>query len=373
MISTGNERNDRIIKLNLFGIIMSLILSFFMIAVGSWANSRVVVLDGVSGFADLLSMGISITSTALASKRADKAHPLGYGRLEYTSSLLVTMLIMYMGIRVVIKSVGNIINPESEAHYGNVKVIVLVMVVSLICKISYGLMMRKTGRELKSVSMIMTGADSMDDALDSGVILIGIVVMRVTGFNLEPYLCILLALHLIHTSIGMIRECMNKIVGQRIDAEFRRKIKQTLIAEDGVLNVCNLVVHSYGEGVLIGSVDIVVEGDMTAFELTKLTRRIIRKAAEQGLTLTSVGVCGSNLSDPRAAEMWDTILDMIRKYDDIIAAQQFSVDFEDKNMSFYVVQDYSKKTRDHGLNQLKAELESVFPEMTIDIYTGIDI
>ena len=81
--------------------------------------------------------------------------------------------------------------------------------------------------------------------------------------------------------------------------------------------------------------------------MTRLSRRLIRDAQEYGLTLTSVGITGSNLSDPRAAEICDTILDKARgpEYGDILRAQLFTVDFERQVISFYVVLDYASKTR----------------------------
>ena len=59
-------------------------------------------------------------------------------------------------------------------------------------------------------------------------------------------------------------------------------VKRTLIEENGVLNVTNLVIHSYGENTNVGSVDIEVEGDMRADEVTRLSRRLICRAAGLG-------------------------------------------------------------------------------------------
>ena len=121
--------------------------------------------------------------------------------------------------------------------------------------------------------------------------------------------------------------------------------------------------------------DIEVDESMPASEVTKLSRRLIRVAAEQGLTLTSVGITGSNLSDPQAAEIWDIILDKARspQYSDILKAQQFTVDFEKNIISFYAVLDYSSKTRELTLEQFREDLQQVFPGMQIEIFKEIDI
>ena len=367
----GNERSKTIIRYNLIGVGMNFILALLKITVGFHIRSGAVILDGINGCADMMSSGISIAASTVAGRRADKAHPLGYGRLEYVSSLFITMLIMYMGIRSIIGSVAAIIQPLPDPKYNTV--IIVVMIVSVFCKISYGVLLRRVGRRLNSVSLIMTGTESLGDALVSTAILAAIVSLRFFRFNLEPYLCILISIMILYTGIKMIRECMNKILGQRIDQEYKKEIKQALIMEDGVLNVCNLMVHTYGEDVLIGSVDIEVEGDMKAAEATKLSRRLIRRAAEHGLTLTSVGITGSSLSDPRADEIWDTILDVARKHEDILQVQRFTVDFEEKVISFFVILDYGNRNRSATLEAFRAELEPLFPDMTIELTPGIDI
>ena len=90
-----------------------------------------------------------------------------------------------------------------------------------------------------------------------------------------------------------------------------RSIRKLIASQRGVRNVFNLVIHNYGENVWIGSVDIEVDGDMPAAEITKLTRIIIRKTADLGVRMSSVGICGTHLSDPENAEMWDEILNIL--------------------------------------------------------------
>ena len=96
------------------------------------------------------------------SRKADKAHPLGFGRLEYLSSMVVTLLVMYTGVRAIISSVKDIICPDGAPDYNAAAVIILLA--SIACKIGYGLLLRNGGKRLNSISMIMTGTDGMGDA-----------------------------------------------------------------------------------------------------------------------------------------------------------------------------------------------------------------
>ena len=364
-------RRQKIISHNKVAILLNLLLSLFKIVIGVSVRSRAIILDAVDGLTEMMASVISIISVSAASKKADKGHPLGYGRIEYVSSLFITILIIYLGIQAIISSVGEMMHSEGAPSYDSSAI--AIMLVSFLVKAYHGVEARHEGKKLDSEAMIITGTDSLGGAAVSLLLLLSIFVNRVYDINLEPIISIIISVMICTAGIKMARNCTNKLIGQRPDPEFKKKIMQTLVSEDGVLHVCNLVIHTYGEGAHVGSVDIEVSEDMTAAEATKLSRRLIRKAKEHGLTLTSVGITGSNISDPRAAEIIDTVIDRARKYKDIIRTQLFTVDFEEKVISFYVVLDYSSKDRENSLEQLKSELEEIFPDMTIDIATAIDI
>ncbi|MBQ9061178.1 MAG: cation transporter [Firmicutes bacterium] len=370
----GRNMDDRtrdIIKYNLISIGLNLVLSVLKLIIGFSVHSRAIALDAINGFSDMMSAGIAILSATAASRKADKAHPLGYGRLEYLSSLAVTVLIMYMGLRAIIDSVKDIIHPITTPDYNTAAVIIILA--SIACKIGYGLLLRRAGKRLNNVSLVMTGTEGMGDALISVSILAAVIVLRAFHLNIEPILCIIISLSILATSLGMLRECMNKIIGTRPEPDFERTIKRALIDEEGVLGVSNLVIHTYGENTHVGSVDIEVDESTPAAGITRLSRRLIRRAKAEGLILTSVGVTASNLNDPRAAEIWDTILYRLHEHPGILRAQLFTVDFEEKVISFYVVLDYGQKNRDDAVRLLQEDLEQVFPDMTIEIHESIDI
>ena len=134
----------------------------------------------------------------------------------------------------------------------------------------------------------------------------------------------------------------------------------------------SLIIHNYGEGNYIGSVDIEVDEKMTARQIAELTRRLKRKVAELGMTLTSVGISGTTAHDPKADEIWDEILLTTLKHKDIVHAHSFSVDFRKKSIHFTVVQDYGAANKEEDLHQLKEEVEKLFPEMKISISTAIN-
>ena len=124
-IAAEAESRDRIIvRTSVIGILANVFLAAFKAAIGLLSNSIAVVLDAVNNLSDALSSVITIVGTKLANKRPDKKHPLGYGRIEYLSAMIVSAIVLYAGITSLVESIKKIIHPETP-DYAPVSLIII--------------------------------------------------------------------------------------------------------------------------------------------------------------------------------------------------------------------------------------------------------
>ena len=86
------NRQKVIVRTSVIGILANLFLAGFKAAVGLFSNSISVVLDAVNNLSDALSSVITIIGAKLSAKPADKKHPLGYGRIEYLSAVIIAVI-----------------------------------------------------------------------------------------------------------------------------------------------------------------------------------------------------------------------------------------------------------------------------------------
>jgi len=105
------NRDKIIIRTSIIGILTNVVLAAFKAVVGIVSNSIAVILDAVNNLSDALSSIITIVGTKLAGKLPDKKHPLGYGRIEYLSAMIVSGIVLYAGITSLVASLTNIIPP----------------------------------------------------------------------------------------------------------------------------------------------------------------------------------------------------------------------------------------------------------------------
>ena len=118
------KREKAIVKTSVIGVITNVLLAAFKAAVGMISHSIAVTLDAVNNLSDALSSVVTIIGAKLGAKQPDKKHPLGYGRIEYLSSMIVAGIVLYAGNTSAVESVKKIITPE-KADYSIVSLIII--------------------------------------------------------------------------------------------------------------------------------------------------------------------------------------------------------------------------------------------------------
>ena len=156
------SRDKVIVRTSIVGILTNVFLAVFKAVVGIIANSIAVTLDAVNNLSDALSSVITIVGTKLAGKLPDKKHPLGYGRIEYLSTMIISALVLYAGITAMVESVKKLFHPEAP-DYSALTLIILAAAVAV--KLMLGSYFRRTGKRVSSGSLQASGSDALSDAI----------------------------------------------------------------------------------------------------------------------------------------------------------------------------------------------------------------
>lgn len=98
VLNESEIRGKIIVRTSIIGIITNVLLAVFKAILGVLVNSIALTLDAVNNLSDALYSIVTIIGEKLASKDPDKKHPMGYGRIEYISSIIIAALVIYAGI-----------------------------------------------------------------------------------------------------------------------------------------------------------------------------------------------------------------------------------------------------------------------------------
>ena len=364
------DREKTIVRTSIIGIITNVLLAAFKAAVGLISNSIAVTLDAVNNLSDALSSVITIIGAKLGGKKPDKKHPLGYGRIEYLSSMIVAAIVLYAGITSLVESVKKIIHPE-VADYGKVSLIIIA--VAIIVKLVLGSYVKKKGEKVNSGALIASGKDASFDAILSASVLASAIVFLIWGISLEAYVGVIISIVIIKAGIEMMIETLNDIIGQRSDAEMSKQIKHLLNEEPEIRGAYDLTLFNYGPDKYYGSVHMELPDTMTVDQVDVLTRKIQLKVFhETGVILTGIGVYSYNTADDEAAEIRNTVQKTILSHDWALQMHGFYADTVQKTIRFDVVVSFDI---DHKEAQgiMTKEVQELYPDYSVQIIPDVDI
>lgn len=369
-VNSEQNRNKVIIRTSIIGILTNVLLTAFKAVIGIISNSIAVTLDAVNNLSDALSSIITIVGTKLAGKLPDKKHPLGYGRIEYLSAMIVSGIVLYAGITAAVESVKKIIHPE-KPNYSIISLVIIA--VAVIVKIILGRYVKAKGEQVNSGSLVASGSDAMFDAILSGSVLVSAIIFMMSGLSLEAYVGVVIAGFIIKAGIEMMMETLNEILGVRADKEKTDKIKELLSEEPEVRGAYDLIMYNYGPDKDFASVHLEVPDTMTTSEFDKLTRKLQRKVyKETGVVLAGVGLYSYNTGNDEAADMQKEVRDRVMKHNWAIQFHGFYVDTETKEMTFDVVMNFDIKPKE-GIQIIYDEIKAAYPEYDIQIAPDVDV
>ena len=364
------EREKIIVRTSIIGIVANIFLAAFKAVIGMVSNSIAVILDAVNNLSDALSSVITIVGAKLANKRPDKKHPLGYGRIEYLSAMIVAAIVLYAGITSLVESVKKIIHPEA-ADYSVTSLIIIA--VAVLVKILLGRYVKAQGKKADSNALIDSGADASFDAILSFSVLVSAIIFLTTGLSLEAWVGVVISAFIIKSGIEMIVETLNDILGQRADAETSRQIKALLTEEPEVRGAYDLILTNYGPNKNYGSVHLELPDTMTIEELDLLTRKVQHRVyQETGVILIGVGAYSYNTQNNEAAAIRNTVQETVMAHDWALQMHGFYVDIPGRDMRFDVVTSFDVEPH-AAIQELMTELAALYPDYHIFIVPDVDV
>lgn len=331
-------RSKTIIRTSIIGIIVNILMAAFKMIIGIISGSIAIMLDGVNNLSDALSSVITIIGTTLAGKAPDKKHPLGYGRIEYLSAIVISVIVLYAGITSLVESIKAILHPETP-DYSTVALVIVA--VAIIAKLLLSQFFISTGKKIKSESLVASGTEARFDAVISVSTLVAAFIFIFTKVSLESYLAAIISIFLIKSGFEMLMDTISQILGERIDAQTSSAVKKTILSVDGVEGAYDLLFSDYGPDRVLASVHIELPDTYTADKIDVITREITKRVyLEHNISIVSVGVYSINTKDKEVADVRGKISRIVSSHNEILQMHGFFVDFEKKELRFDLVVDF---------------------------------
>ena len=337
------SREKTIVRTSVIGIIANVFLAAFKAVIGLMSSSIAIIMDAVNNISDAGSSLITIIGTKLAGREPDKKHPFGYGRVEYLSAMVISVIVLYAGVTSLVESVKKIINPDVP-DYSTVSLIIVGAAV--VVKIVLGRYVKSVGKKVNSASLVNSGEDATLDSVISASTLVAAAIFLIFDISLEAWLGAIISLVIIKSGFEMIKETVSQILGERNDADLAKSIKETVTGFPDVQGAYDLVLNNYGPDTWNGSIHIEVPDTYSADRLDQLIRSIqVKVYEEHHVILTAIGVYSVNTKDAEIIEAYKNVKDLVLSHEYVRQIHGFYMDKEKKTLRFDIVVSFDAEDR----------------------------
>lgn len=368
--SFAKNRGKIIVKTSIIGILTNVFLAVFKAILGVFVNSIALILDAVNNLSDALSSIVTIIGEKFASKSPDKKHPMGYGRIEYLSSMVISALVLYAGITSLVECIKKIINP-SQASYTRLSIFIIALAV--IVKYILGKYVKKQGEKVNSSALIASGKDSMFDSILSFSVFVSALIYIVFSVSLEAYVGIIISIFMIKAGFEMIGSTIDDLIGHRADRNMVKTLKNIISREEVVIGVYDLALFNYGPNKYYASAHVELEDTMQVDQVDELTRKLQYEIYKKtGIILIALGIYSFNTKNKQASEIRNTVEKEILKNDWALQVHGFYADTKTKTMRFDVVLSFDIKAEE-AIKNIKKEIKKLYPDYTIQIVADLDL
>ena len=370
LTSNDTSREKTIVRTSIIGIVANVFLAAFKAVIGLMTHSIAIDLDAVNNISDAGSSLITIIGTKLAGREPDKKHPFGYGRIEYLSAMIISVIVLYAGVTSFTESVKKIISPQTPEY---TVVSLVIVAVAVVVKIVLGRYVKSVGTKVNSDSLVNSGEDATLDSIISASTLVAAVIFMIFGLSLEAWLGAVISLVIIKSGFEMLKDTISQILGERSDPELAKSIKQTVTDFDGVEGAYDLVLNNYGPDSWNGSVHIEVPDTYSADQLDRLIREIqMAVYSKHQVILTAIGVYSINTKDEEAKAVEQKVREIVFSHDHVLQLHGFYLTKETNTIRFDVVISFDEPNRREAYQSIVSDVQKAFPDHQLQIALDTD-
>ena len=355
------------------GIGANILLVIFKMIAGVISGSIAITADAVNNLSDAGSQIISLISFKMAAKPADRDHPFGHARIEYVASMIVSFFIMLVGFNLFRESIEKIFDKSQVTDDSNVWLMVGVLAVSILFKLWLVLFNRRIAQKIDSSVMRATAADSLSDAGASAAVLVAMLILKFTGFDVDGYMGILVAIVIFIAGIKILNDTKNAILGEAPSEEVIGQIKAIVAEYPDALGIHDMVVHSYGPGRTMATLHIEVDGSKCVFESHDMIDLIERRLNEECSVQASIHMDPIVADDGEVTRMRELVREKVKGIDERLDIHDFRFvrGVTHTNFIFDVYVPFEIKQSDDEVKKAIADKifeldESYFTVVTVD-------
>lgn len=352
-----------------FGIFLNILLFAGKFAAGIISNSVAMTADAVNNLSDAGSSAITMIGFKMAGQKPDPDHPFGHGRIEYISGLIVSMAIILMGFELLKSSAEKIFSPQ-ETEFNLISAAILIAAIAV--KLYMYLYNKAISKKINSAAMKAAAEDSISDCLATTAVLVSVLILKFFGINIDGWCGVAVACFIMITGFKSAKETVSPLLGQKPDEEFVKKIKETVLRNEEILGIHDLIVHDYGPGRIMVSLHAEVSANADILKIHDTIDNIEKELAKELNCHTVIHMDPISADDEETVRLKNEMIKIITEENEKYTLHDFRIVKGDThtNIIFDLVVPFEVKEENE---KIKEKIDRKVKRLNPSYFTVIDI
>lgn len=254
-------------KAAIVAITANCLMTVLNVTVGLMSGSFALVSEGAHTLSDVITSIIAYVGFYVGQKPADAEHPIGHGRAEAISGLVIVIFLVIVAWEIMQGAIEKILNPSLITVPETLAAVMATM--GIIVNYSISEYIINLGKSIKSPAIVADGKHQRTDIFSSIAILVGVIVSNMGYPILDPIIAFGIGLLILKTAYEIAKENTNNIMGTVPSKEFINEIKRVANEIPAVKNPHNIKVDYLGAYATV-TLHIELDGNMTLDESHKI-------------------------------------------------------------------------------------------------------
>lgn len=199
------------------------------------------ITGSVGLLADALESGVNLVAAvfaliilSIAAQPPDEEHAYGHSKAEYFASGAEGTLIFIAAVTIAIASVRRLFDPQPLEQLG---LGLAVSVIAALLNLGVARILLRAGRQYRSITLEADAKHLMTDVWTTGGVLVGVVAVALTGWEvLDPLIALAVAVQIVIAGTKLVRQSVYGLMDTALPADELQQIVEILerYAVDGV-------------------------------------------------------------------------------------------------------------------------------------------
>ena len=263
-------------KASVLGIIGNIFLLIIKSIVGIVTKSQAMIADSVNSAGDIFSSLMTFIGNKIASKPRDDDHNLGHGKAEYIFSLILSISMILIAIKLLESSVQALLNPVG---YNFSWWLVVVCLVTILTKLSLYLYTHSLAKSQNNILLEANAKDHINDCIVTTFNLIASLLSIKGILWFDGIVGIGISIWILWTGVNIFIESYNVLMDKAISIENKNKVLEIISRHKEIKKIEHFNATPVGYKYQI-SFSICIDGNLSTFESHEIANKLEKEIDE---------------------------------------------------------------------------------------------